>query len=228
MSFKRLLPLVGIEGLNALKNARILVVGVGGVGSYTVSALARSGIGHLIMVDPDIIEECNINRQLLAFTSSIGDDKVAWLEHHVKDINPEIKVTALKMRYDESTSDVIFAHQPTHVIDCIDETKVKIHLVEKALDKELPILSVLAQGNRLKPGGMLHTTLKKTTYDPIAKKMRSALKNHPSYHAIEVIWNQNPSEIEVPGIGCVASSAVVPAEAGLMAAGVMVEKIVRS
>ena len=227
MSFKRLLPLVGIDGMNTLKNASVLVVGVGGVGSYTASALARSGIGHLIMVDPDIIEECNINRQLLAFHSSIGQDKVAWMKTHVKDINPEINVTALKMRYDESTAEEIFAHQPTHVIDCIDSTKAKIHLIEQCLEKDLPIISVLAQGNRLKPGHIIHAKLKDTSYDPIAKKLRSALKNHPKYSKIEVIWNQNPAEVELPGMGCVASSAVVPAEAGLMAAGIMVEKIVR-
>lgn len=227
MSFKRLLPLVGLEGLNTLKNARVLVVGVGGVGSYTASALARSGIGHLIMVDPDVIEECNINRQLLAFHSSIGQDKVAWMENHVKDINPEIEVSALKMKYDETTSDTIFDLKPTHVIDCIDSTKAKIHLMERCLNEDLPVISVLAQGNRLKPGHIVHAKLKDTSYDPIAKKMRSALKNHPRYSKIEVIWNQNPAEVELPGMGCVASSAVVPAEAGLMAAGVMVEKIVR-
>lgn len=227
MSFKRLLPLVGIEGMNTLKNARVLVVGVGGVGSYTASALARSGIGHLIMVDPDIIEACNINRQLLAFHSSIGQDKVTWMKTHVKDINPEIEVSALKIRYDEVSSDAIFELNPTHVIDCIDDTKAKVHLITRCLEKEIPVISVLAQGNRLKPGHIVHAKLKDTSYDPIAKKMRSQLKNHPKYSKIEVIWNQNPAEVELPGQGCVASSAVVPAEAGLIAAGVMVEKIVR-
>jgi tRNA A37 threonylcarbamoyladenosine dehydratase len=227
MSFKRLLPLVGIKGMNTLKNAKVLVVGVGGVGSYTVSALARSGIGTLIMVDPDVIEECNINRQLLAFHSSLGMAKVDWLTTHVKDINPDISVTGLKMKYDESSAEAIFSHQPTHVIDCIDETKAKIHLIEKSLSLDLPLISVLAQGNRLKPGNIVHAKLKDTSYDPIAKKMRSVLKVHPKYSKIEVIWNQNPAEVELPGMGCVASSAVVPAEAGLMAAGVMIEKIVR-
>ena len=226
MSFKRLLPLVGLDGMTALKNARVLIVGIGGVGSYTASALARSGIGHLIMVDPDVIEACNINRQLLAFTSSIGQDKVTWMTHHVKDINPDITVTALKMRYDETTAEDIFALNPTHVIDCIDQTYTKIHLIKTCLDLNLPIISVLAQGNRLKPGNIAHAPLKKTSYDPMAKKLRTHLKDHPHYAKVEVIWNQNPAELSMAA-GCVASSAVVPAEAGLMAAGVVVEKIVR-
>lgn len=213
--------------MNALKAARILVVGVGGVGSYTASALARSGIGEIIIVDPDLIEACNINRQLCAFHSSIGQAKVDWMKNHLQDINPEITVKTQQSFYDETTSAAIFGYQPTHVMDCIDATKAKIHLLETALALELPVISVLAQGNRLTPGHIVHAKLKDTAGDPIAKKMRSHFKHHPKYSKIEVIWNQHPKEVDLPGQGCVASSAVVPAEAGLMAAGVMIKKIVR-
>lgn len=225
MRFKTLLPLVDFAGLEQLKGARVCVVGVGGVGSYSAMALARSGIGHLIIVDPDTIEEANINRQLMALDSTIGQLKVAWLHGHLTDINPALTVDALEVAYNEDTSDQLFDLHPDYIIDAIDDMPAKKHLINACLAREIPCLSVLAQGNRLGSGLMHHMPLYKTHSDPIAKALRKTFNAHPAYKTIEVIYNDAPVDLPPDGAGCVASSIFSPAMAGLKAAEIIVKKV---
>lgn len=218
MSFKRLLPLYGIDGLSQLAKKTVCVIGLGGVGSYAVSALARSGVGKLILIDPDIVSDCNINRQLMAFHSTIGMAKTKWLKDHCLDINPNIEIITYQEAYDEENSEKLLDHDIDYVIDAIDSTKNKIYLVQKTLEKKIPIISVLTQGNRIGSGDIVVKPLKKTTHDPIAKKMRYHLKEHKAALNIKTVLNETSPDIEPIGSGCVASSIFAPAMSGLKAA----------
>lgn len=225
MRFKSLLPLVDFEGLEALKNTTVAVIGCGGVGSYSVMALARTGIGRLIIIDPDVVEAGNINRQLMAFDSTLGEPKTRWLESHVKDINPDIEMHAIQAAYTDAMEETLFALNPDFIIDAIDDMPAKKALISAGLARDIPVLSVLAQGNRLGSGTMIHTTLPKTSYDPIARVLRRHFKNHPKYQHIEVIWNDAPTDIPADGAGCVAASIFSPAMAGLKAAEIIIKKV---
>ncbi len=227
MRFKSLLPLVDFAGLEALKKTTVAVIGCGGVGSYSVMALARTGIGRLIIVDPDTIETGNINRQLMAFESTVGLSKTDWLRAHVLDINPDIKVDAIEDAYNSAMDKTLFALKPDYIIDAIDDMPAKKALISACLERDIPLLSVLAQGNRLGSGTMIHTTLAKTSYDPIARVLRRHFKTHPKYKTIEVIWNDAPTDIPADGAGCVAASIFSPAMAGLKAAEIMIKKVIQ-
>lgn len=227
MRFKSLLPLVDFAGLEALKHTTVAIIGCGGVGSYSVMALARTGIGRLIIVDPDTVEAGNINRQLMAFESTVGMPKTEWLKTHVCDINPDTQVHAIQEAYDTTMDETLFAFKPDYVIDAIDDMPAKKALINACLERDIPILSVLAQGNRLGSGTMIHTTLAKTSYDPIARVLRRHFKTHPKYKTIEVIWNDAPTDIPADGAGCVASSIFSPAMAGLKAAEIIIKKVIQ-
>lgn len=225
MSFKRLLPLYGMDGLKRLSQKTVCVIGLGGVGSYAVSALARSGIGHIILVDPDIITDCNINRQLMAFHSTLGMAKTDWLKTHVLDINPEIQVTLYQETYDETKKNKIINDSIDYVIDAIDVTLDKISLAKECLSKNIPLVSVLTQGNRIGSGTISVKPLKKTTHDPIAKKMRYQLKDVGNSGEIKTIINETMPDIDPVGSGCVASSIFAPAMAGLKSAEVVINDL---
>lgn len=225
MSFKRLLPLYGREGLNDLATKTVCVIGCGGVGSYTVTALARSGIGRLILVDPDTVSDCNINRQLMAFHSTIGMSKTAWLKDHCVDINPNIQVIPYDVAFNETTADMILNHPIDYIVDAIDQTNEKILCVTKALEKNIPIITVLTQGNRIGSGDITIKPLKKTTHDPIARKMRYHLKTQIDALSIPAVINEHAPDIEPMGMGCVASSIFAPAMSGLKAAEYVIQAL---
>ncbi len=226
MSFRRLLPLVELEGMKKIDDAHVLVVGCGGVGSYVVEALIRSGVGTLTLVDPDVVDECNLNRQLMAFPHTIGQPKVAWLAEHARSINPNIRVFDRQCRYDDTTKEALFDTTYTYVIDAIDQVKQKQDLIETCLAKDIPFISVLGQGNRLSAEGLKVCRLDQTHRDPIARKLRHYFRAHPKRRQIRVVFNEHAHEVDVAGRGCVASSIFAPASAGLMAASVAIQHII--
>lgn len=225
MSFDSLLPLIDFSGLKRLETTTVMVVGLGGVGSYSVTALARTGVGGLILIDPDTIEKTNINRQLMAFHSTVGQSKTAWLKAHVKDINPAIRVTAFTERYTAKTHATLFQTRPDFIIDAIDDMPAKIHLIHAALDLNIPFISVGAQGNRLGSGHISAKPLAKTSHDPIAKKLRKVFKLHPAYATIPLITNDAKQDIDQGSGGCVAASIFSPSIAGLKAAEFCIKKV---
>jgi tRNA A37 threonylcarbamoyladenosine dehydratase len=225
MSFRRLLPLVDLEGLKRLKAAHVLVVGCGGVGSYVVEALARSGVGTLTLVDPDTVEACNVNRQLMAFHTTVGAVKVAWLKDHVQTIDPDLAVHAHAIPYAQDTKEMLWETAYDFVVDAIDQRKEKVDLIEEALERNVPFVSVLGQGNRLGIGSIKVCRLDQTHTDPLARKLRHHFRNHPLKKQINVVFNAAQADVEPTGSGCVASSIFAPASAGLMAASAAVHHI---
>lgn len=168
--------LLGEAGLEKLRTSHVAVFGVGGVGSYAAEALARTGVGCLTLIDFDQIALTNLNRQLHALESTIGLDKVEVMKARIFDINPDIEVRAIKMRYEASTSDEIFADGFDFVIDAIDMVTSKIHLIVTCQEKNIPIISSMGTGNKLDPTKLVVTDLYKTSVCPLAKIMRRELK----------------------------------------------------
>ncbi len=166
--------LFGDDGTQKLQNATVMVVGCGAVGSFAIEALARSGIGHLIVVDFDTVEESNINRQLFALDSTVGQPKVSVAENRIHDINPEIQVTALNMFFDDTSQiDVM----PDFIIDAIDTVESKIALYKWASDRNIPIVSSMGAASKLDVAQIKIAPLSKTSVCPLAARVRRMVRS---------------------------------------------------
>ena len=170
--FERLIPLFGENGLEKLSKSTVCVVGLGGVGGDACLALARSGIGSLIICDYDTVEETNINRQVVADVNSIGLYKTDVLEQMIKDINPDCNVIKLTKKVDEEIFDLQF----DFLIDAIDDLPSKIDLIKKCLDLNIKFISSMGAAKKIDPSKVSVTKLSKTAYDPVAKVIRSKLR----------------------------------------------------
>jgi len=223
-SAQRTALLLSEEGLEKLKNARILVCGTGGVGSFAVEALARTGIGSLILIDKDVVEASNINRQLPARLDTIGKKKVHVLKEHVANLNPEIEVIPIAEFYDENMNERIRELHPDFILDCIDSIKSKKDLIQLALNEEIPIISSMGMARKKDPSQIEVCEVEKTSYDPIAKNIRIWKRKNKIRKKIMVASSkEKPMDMEQ---GSVLPSAIfVPATAGLLMANYAVMKL---
>lgn len=177
---ERLLPLLKEEGINKLKKATVAVIGVGGVGGISAIALARSGVGNIIIQDFDTVEESNINRQIVADYSTIGLSKVDVLEKQIKNINPNCNVIKLNSFFDKDNLS-IFDYNINYVIDAIDSFDSKCLLIEHCIKNNIAFISSMGAAKKLDPSKIAITRLNKTSYDPLAKKIRMKFKNNNFY-----------------------------------------------
>ena len=170
--FSRTELLFGPENLQKLKAARVILFGVGGVGGYVAEALARSGIGHLTLVDHDTVSLTNLNRQIVALRSTIGRPKVEVMAERIHDITPDCDVQALQCFYLPETQDRFDLSQYDYVVDAIDTVAAKIQLVVAARQAGVPVISSMGAGNKIDPGALRIADLAKTRVCPLAKVMR--------------------------------------------------------
>ncbi|PWK10216.1 tRNA threonylcarbamoyladenosine dehydratase [Tumebacillus permanentifrigoris] len=236
---------IGPEGLEKLKGSTVVVLGMGGVGSYTVESLARCGVGRLVLVDKDDVDITNINRQIPALTHTVGMDKVELMAERVKQINPEIDVVPLKIFYLPETKDSIFAYNPDYVVDAIDTISAKILAVVECHKRGIPVVSSMGAANKIDPTMFRVMDISKTSIDPIAKIMRRKLKDYGIYKGVKVVCSlENPrkprediteqivpqavKEGEAPrkAKNPPASIAFVPSVAGLILSSVVVRDLV--
>ncbi|MDB7946853.1 tRNA threonylcarbamoyladenosine dehydratase [Faecalitalea cylindroides] len=225
MNNERSALLLGNEALEILKNKTVLVVGIGGVGSFCVEALARTGIGHLILVDKDKVESSNINRQLLATTETIDQVKVAVMKKRIQTLNPECKVDMYDCFYDCSMDEKIFSQKIDFVIDCIDSIKSKQDLAMACIQRDIPFLSSMGTARRLDPSKLEIMELEKTSYDPIAKRMRNWKRKNKIRNKIWVVCSTEPPRPVEAGKP-LPSMIFVPASAGLLLASECVKKLI--
>ena len=174
--FSRTALLIGENGVERLRKSRVAVFGVGGVGSFTVEALARLGVGHLTLVDPDTVAESNLNRQLIALHSSIGKYKVEAARERVLDINPEADVEALKLFYLPENADEFDVSRFDCIVDAIDTVSAKLELITRAKAAGVPIISSMGTGNKIHPEMLEISDISKTSVCPLARVMRRELR----------------------------------------------------
>ena len=233
--FSRTELLIGKEGMERLSNSRVAVFGVGGVGGYTVEALARSGIGELDLIDNDQVALTNLNRQIIATTKTLGRDKVDVAKERVMEINPSAKVNIYKKFYLPETKEEFDFTKYDYVVDAIDTVSGKIALVEQAKEAGVPIISSMGAGNKLDPTAFRVADIYKTSVCPLAKVMRRELKKRGIRKLMVVYSEEMPivpeknAEMEqaeptqkrqVPG-----SVAFVPSVVGLIIAGEVIKDL---
>ena len=216
---------LGSDALEKLRNAHVAVFGIGGVGSYTAEALARAGVGSITLVDNDTVGISNINRQLCALHSTIGQMKAQVMADRIKDINPECNVRAICRLYTEEDKALFFDTDYSYIADCIDLVSCKLSLILNARERNIPILSALGTGNTLDPSQFSITDISKTSGCPLARVIRKELRVRGVNHHTVLFSPEEPLtplELEAPPPGrrsIPASVSWVPSVAGLMIAG---------
>lgn len=245
--FSRTELLIGKEGLEKLKNAKVAIFGIGGVGSFVAEGLVRAGIGNFILVDDDKVCLTNLNRQIIATRKTIGKYKVDVMKERILEINPDAKVETVQEFYMPNSENQIITPDLSYVADCIDTVTAKIELVKNCKELGIPIISAMGTGNKLDPSKLTITDIYKTNTCPLAKVMRKELRKRKIeslkviYSTEEPIKPDNESEsscktncICPPGTKrkCSARNQVpgsisfVPSVAGLMIAGEIVRDII--
>ncbi len=221
---------LGETGLERLARAHVAVIGLGGVGSYAAEAIARAGVGEITLLDADVVSVSNINRQLCALESTVGQKKTAVVSARIADIDPHTKVHALDFFYDETTREALFFTNFDYIIDCIDTVSAKTDLICTAKERGIPIVSALGTGNKLDPTKLEFADIYKTSVCPLARAMRQALKKR-GIAAHDVLYSrEEPTHAVVAENGRYAPGSVawVPGCAGLMLAGFAVRRLISS
>jgi tRNA A37 threonylcarbamoyladenosine dehydratase len=230
-SFLRTELLIGKEKLDKLKKSKIAVFGVGGVGSFVVEALVRSGIGSFILVDDDKVDVTNLNRQIHATTKTIGKYKVDLIEKRILEINTYASVKKHKIFYKENIMEDIIDNSITHIVDAIDTITSKIDLILKAKELNIPIISCMGTGNKLDPNQFEITDIYKTSVCPLAKVIRKEMKKR-KIKKLKVIYSKEKPIKPVMQISdknkriIPASISYVPATAGMIIASEVIKEII--
>lgn len=189
---------IGPEGLELMKNSTIAVLGIGGVGSMAAEALARTGVGRLILIDKDTVDITNINRQIHALLNTVGEPKVDLMRDRIKLINPECDVIAMRMFYTEETYEQLFQYPIDYIVDASDTISYKIHLIKQCLERKIPIISSMGAANKIDPTRFQVADISKTTMDPIARVIRTKLRKEGIKKGVKVVFSteepQKPRE----------------------------------
>ena len=244
-AFSRTEMLIGTEGINKLKESTVAVFGIGGVGSYTVEALARSGIGKLILVDDDEVCLTNINRQIHATRKTVGKSKVEVMKDRVLEINPKIEVVTFQELYNAENADRMLSRDYSYVVDAIDMVTSKIDMIERCQAMGIPIISAMGAANKLDPTQLEVTDIYKTSMCPLAKVMRHELRKRDIKKLKVVYSKEKPIKPIDLGGGCKTecictnkdrtcadrraipgSVAFVPSVSGLIIAGEVIKDLI--
>lgn len=241
--FSRTQLLLGGQALQKLKDSHVAVFGVGGVGGYAVEVLARSGVGSITVVDNDRVDITNINRQIIALHSTIGQLKVDVIARRIADINPDCHVTALHTFYLPSNADEIDLSAYDYVVDCIDTVAAKLELIRRCHELHVPIISSMGAANKMDATAFRVADINQTQIDPLAKVIRKKLRKL-GIESLKVVFSEETplpyAEGETPPLAqndeqtegnrkrmIPASNAFVPAAAGLIIGGEVVKDIIK-
>ncbi len=222
--FDRLSKVIGEDKVSLLSKKTVLVLGVGGVGGYVCEALARSGIGRLIIVDFDIVDETNINRQIIALDSTIGLKKVDVLENRIKDINSGCEVIKIDKFIDKDNLLELFNYDIDYFVDACDTMTVKKMVIIECIKRKIKFISSMGTGNKLDPSKLEIVDIRKTINDPLAKVIRKFVKDEKINSKVMVL---SSSELPIKtGERTPGSTAFVPASAGLLIASYVVRQFI--
>src|SRR5690606_17582660 len=241
--FSRTELAIGPEGLEKMKNSTVAVLGIGGVGTFAAEALARTGVGRIILVDKDVVDITNINRQIHALTTTIGQPKADLMRDRIKLINPECDVIAVRMFYTEETYEQFFEYGLDYVVDASDTIIYKVHLIKECLKRNIPVISSMGAANKMDPTRFRIADISKTHTDPIARVVRTKLRKDGIKKGVKVVFSdedpikpredvtqrivpENAPEIrkaQQPP----ASTAFVPSVAGLVMASAVINDLLK-
>lgn len=222
--FSRFEKIIG-SSLEELKNKSVLILGCGGVGGYVCEALARSGIGTLILIDYDVVDETNINRQIIALESTIGMKKVDVLEKRVKDINPDCVVIKKDLLVSVDNIEELFSIKIDYFVDACDMVSVKKEVIKKCLSHHVPFISSMGTGNKMDPSQLEIVDIRKTVNDPLARILRKFVKDEKISKKVMVLSSRElpiKTHDRVPG-----STSFVPSSAGLLIASAIVRSFLK-
>lgn len=230
--FLRTEMMLGREAMERLSRSHVAIFGLGGVGSWCVEALCRSGIGELTLIDQDIISESNLNRQAIALHSTLGQSKAEAAARRMQDINPHCVIHPMEGRYEAQCRETFFAQTYDYIVDAIDLVSCKLDLIETAHLRNIPILSALGTGNKLDPTRLQVSDITKTMGCPLARVVRRELKKRGIPHH-KVVFSPEEArtpldcgETPPPGRRSIPASVVwVPASAGLLLAATVVDDL---
>ena len=229
--FSRIQRLVGEDAMARLAAARVAVFGIGGVGGYVAEALARSGVGKLDLIDHDTVALSNLNRQIIALHSTVGQSKVDVMARRIADINPEAQVRAIPLFYLPETADRFDFHEYDYVVDAIDTVAGKMELVRRAREANVPIICSMGAGNKLDPTAFRVADIYKTSVCPLAKVMRGLCRKE-GIKSLKVVYSEEPPMTPAPPEGHTegkippASAIFAPAAAGLAIAAEVVKDLI--
>lgn len=221
--------LLGRDALLKLRDSRVLVFGVGGVGGYVVEALARSGVGAIDLVDADVVSKSNINRQIIALESTVGRRKTDVTAERIKAIDPSISVKCFDMFYLPDNADEIDFSGYDYIVDAIDTTSAKLEIIIRAKKLSIPVITSMGFGNKLDPTKVEIADISKTSVCPLARNMRRLLKDRGITHVKAVYSTEQPTKpacpLDAAGKPTVASVAFVPSVAGLVIASEVIKTL---
>lgn len=218
--WSRITRLIGQDGLEKLIGKSVLIVGIGGVGGYVAEMLARCGIGRVGIMDFDVVDISNINRQIIALNSNIGECKTDVMKARILDINPDCEVVAINSRFNADSATVLDGGW-NYVVDAIDSFEDKVALICLAKERGLNIVSAMGAGNRIKPCTFEITDIYKTSYDALAKKLRKTLREK-GITKLDVCYTKEPVVSVSQGVG---SISYVVAECGIKIAGFVIDRL---
>ncbi len=221
--FERIIKLIGEDNLKKIQSKTVCVVGLGGVGGYAIEGLVRSGIEKFIIVDFDKIDISNLNRQIITNKDNISMLKTDETEKRLKQINPNCTVIKINMKLDSNNINTLFSHHFDYLIDACDTIVVKEELIRICIEKGIDFISSMGTGNKLYPSKLEVMDIKKTSYDPIAKKIRKYLKDNRIKGKVMVVCS---SEQREKFQGTIPSMMFVPATSGILCANYIINTII--
>ena len=224
--FSRTELLIGKEGIEKLQNAKVAVFGIGGVGSFVVEGLVRAGVGNFVLVDKDIIDITNLNRQIIATRKTVGKSKVEVAKERILEINPNAKVE-IYQQFFMPDSEGILDNTVDYIVDAVDTVTAKIELVVRANKQKIPIISSMGTGNKIDPTRFEVTDIYKTSVCPLAKVMRKELRTR-GIEKLKVVYSkEEPIKSDTARNQFPGSISFVPSVAGLIIAGEVIKGIVK-
>lgn len=231
-AFLREAMFYGQDALDRLSQAHVMILGIGGVGSYCAEAIARAGVGQITLVDNDTVGLTNLNRQLCALHSTLGKYKSDVMAERIRDINPNCRVTSLPLLYQDDNKETFFSLEPDYIVDAIDLVSCKLSLIQTAKARNIPIISAMGTGNKQDPTRFRICDISETTGCPLARVMRRELRNRGIVHHTVLFSDEpaiTPIPLEAPPPGrrsIPASLSWVPSCAGLMLAGYVIRDMI--
>lgn len=217
----RLEILIGNKNIKKLKNTTVLIIGLGGVGGHALESIARSGIGKVIIVDKDVVDITNLNRQIITKKNNIGENKVDVAENRIKEIS-DTEVIKINEFINKSNIEILFDQEIDYIIDACDTIETKEELIKEAIKRNIKIISCMGTAKKMDPSRLKIMDIRKTNYDPIAKRIRKMVKEKKINQKIMVVSSDEiPANVEKLG-----SNSFVPATAGLLCASFVINDVV--